>query len=415
MNLLNPVTAVKDTYKYLNDKRIRNLTKTRGKFVKDEFKPGQFVLLNDESQLASECKGKLNIPYQSRLYKVLETHKKGFSAKILDVVSGAQKEVLTSRLRNLTLETLEEFNFSSPTFYRSLQLLTDKFRNKYVPGLRQSTGLKLLHHRPEEEGIHGPGDSINVHRDISLADDPPGLTDHNDPDHFDKVQTGLYGENHTFTDDVHNGINERITNDVHTDGVGDGDDEGAGGVDHGPPDGIEDRDVVQVPDYPPPSEVTEKRKTRYQGSKHVPVFSSHVTSPSSIIKQSSYKMSNNFRVENMKIRNKAQFNSRKIALLNHHDICTDDFCNICNYFQQVKDLKHDSASFARYVSGFEQPITHRTQTSDNIQNNGKKVSFSSDTIFCSSTEFRCLPLDMNFFYKSCFFNTSFAETKLLLN
>ena len=94
---------------------IQNLTKRRGKFVDNEFSVRQFVLINDESQLTAECRGKLNLPYQSRLYKILEIHKEGISAKIMDILNGSQKEVLCSRLSNLSLEVLEEYNFSSPT------------------------------------------------------------------------------------------------------------------------------------------------------------------------------------------------------------------------------------------------------------------------------------------------------------
>ena len=44
----------------------------------------------------------------------------------------------------LDLETLEEFNFSTPSMYKNLQLLTDKTRNRYQAPKTRPSGLKLL-------------------------------------------------------------------------------------------------------------------------------------------------------------------------------------------------------------------------------------------------------------------------------
>ena len=98
MGLSNPIKAVRETYKFLNEKRIQNLTRRRGKFVENEFSVGQFVLINDETQVGEECRGKLNLPLQSRLYKILEIHKEGFSAKLLDILDGSRKEVYATFL-----------------------------------------------------------------------------------------------------------------------------------------------------------------------------------------------------------------------------------------------------------------------------------------------------------------------------
>merc|ERR1711942_34861 len=121
MSLNNPVTAIKETFTNLNEKRIANLTNKRSKKVDGNWAIGQFVLLTDESNVGAEARGKLSIPNRSK------------------------REVLTSRLANLDLETLEEFNFSSPTFYRNLQRLVDIVRKKYVPPkFNPPQGLQLL-------------------------------------------------------------------------------------------------------------------------------------------------------------------------------------------------------------------------------------------------------------------------------
>ena len=158
MGLSNPIIAVRETFRYLNDKRIQNLTRRRGKFVDSEFSAGQFVLINDESQLGEECRGKLSLPLQSRLYKILEIHKEGFSAKLLDIIDGSKKEVLCSRLSNLSLEVLSEYNFSSPTFYHNLQRLTDSFRNKYEGPTHRGRNLRLLNPTQGDREVTQPQD-----------------------------------------------------------------------------------------------------------------------------------------------------------------------------------------------------------------------------------------------------------------
>merc|ERR1711954_450895 len=120
MNLSNPVLALKETFKHLNEKRI---------------------------------------PNRSKLYKIVALNKDNFTATILDIQSGSRREVLTSRLCNLDLETLKMFNFSSPTFYKNLQRLTDMVRRKYVPPRWvPPPGLHLLHPGDavlrEDHGIH---------------------------------------------------------------------------------------------------------------------------------------------------------------------------------------------------------------------------------------------------------------------
>ena len=99
---------------------------------------GAFVLLNDEPQAKSECKGKLNIPHQSRIYKIINLHHDGFTCTILDMIDGSKREVLHSRLMNLDLETLD------PGLYRNLQKITDLQRNRYQAPTSRQKGLKLL-------------------------------------------------------------------------------------------------------------------------------------------------------------------------------------------------------------------------------------------------------------------------------
>merc|ERR1712055_1098539 len=144
MALNNPVKTIKRGYKELNDKRVLNLLARRGKSDKLGWKLGAYVLLNDEPQGKAECKGKLNIPHQSKIYKIIDINHDGFTCTILDMLDGSKREVLNSRLMGLDLETLEEYNFSTPKMYKSLQQLTDKTRNRYQAPKTRPSGLKLL-------------------------------------------------------------------------------------------------------------------------------------------------------------------------------------------------------------------------------------------------------------------------------
>merc|ERR1711942_269799 len=191
MSLNNPVTAIKETFTNLNEKRIANLTNKRSKKVDGNWAIGQFVLLTDESNVGAEARGKLSIPNRSRLYKIVDLNKDGFTATIVDVLTGSKREVLTSRLANLDLETLEEFNFSSPTFYRNLQRLTDIVRRKYVPPkfnpppglhlltpdvLRDDHGIHVTDGNDNRENVTGDDITDNNH---SITDNNHSITDNN--------------------------------------------------------------------------------------------------------------------------------------------------------------------------------------------------------------------------------------------
>ena len=96
------------------------------------------------------------------------------------MVDGSEREVLTSRLCNLNLETLESYNFSSPHFFRNLQKLTDRVRNRYIsPARRPPEGLQMID--PAEPGqeklaAHGNED-LTAHSQDDLDPPPQQITD----------------------------------------------------------------------------------------------------------------------------------------------------------------------------------------------------------------------------------------------
>merc|ERR1711954_611019 len=274
MNLSNPVVAIKETFKHLNEKRISNLTNKRSKQVSNTgFCVGQFVLLTDESNVKAEARAKLSIPNRSRLYKIVALNKDGFTATILDVQSGSRREVLTSRLCNLDLHTLEMFNFSSPTFYKNLQKLTDMVRRKYVaPRWVPPPGLHLLHPGNavlrEDHGIHA-NDEVDPEDNVTDDDSNVTVITDNDKDNGNTIYTapstdvsGSNGEHGvTVRSNGHAaGPTKSVDGDLEEDGKesGEGEEEEGDGV-NGEGDGV---DGIEVRDIP------EKMKTRYRGTKH---------------------------------------------------------------------------------------------------------------------------------------------------
>ena len=137
---------------------------------------------------------------------------------------------LCSRLSNLSLEILEEYNFSTPQFYRNLQKLTDNFCNRYEAPTDRRPGLKMLHPSPGGREITQPGGTPNNHWDVPHAhwtdkraldfttdpatqDQPgsvPSKSVHTDitGDNSTDVHTGIDGNDHAITGDVHEEITE---------------------------------------------------------------------------------------------------------------------------------------------------------------------------------------------------------------
>ena len=110
----------------------------------------------------------------------------------------------------------------------------------------------------------------------------------------------------------------------------------------------------------------------------------------------------------MRIISKDQFTGRKNALMNHDEICQEKLCSVCEYFKKVAKFRFDAGNFARYVQHSLTP-----QPSSKHEKTKKKVHFPAETLFCSSSEFTGLPLDIHLLHNACIFNTSFKEVRLL--
>ena len=178
----------------------------------------------------------------------------------------------------MTLETLESYNYSSPTFFKNLQKLTDLVRRKYIgPVRRTPQGLRLL-----DPAEHGPPVNSQVQRDLDphQADEPPADLD---PQHVSTPTTGS-----DITTPMYNTPPLHVSP-TPTDGITE-EHEVTGFVpDHvlnsklpvaaGVPDGNEDvvidgeDDALAVGMEPRDLSIPEtKRRTRFAGKKHVPVY-----------------------------------------------------------------------------------------------------------------------------------------------
>ena len=424
MSLTNPVSAIKETFIHLNEKRISNLTNKRSKQVSNTgFCVGQFVLLTDEVNVRAEARAKLSIPNRSRLYKIVALNKNAFTATILDVLSGSRREVLTSRLCNLDLHTLEMYNFSSPTFYKNLQKLTDMVRRKYVPPRWLTPpGLHLLN--PNDEVLredHGIDDTDSVGDNVT--DDDNKITEVTDDNRdiytTDDGSVPVTGDDTNITE-VTNDNEDMYTTDggsveKHKASVptsrgeeGEEDEEEEDGRNGEMRNGLDGTEVRDVP---------EKMKTRYGGTRHVKVYGTHPTpgahesileakTHKSILKPTNYKIFQNFISDQLKALSKHSFYARKQAFNIHSQVCNALDCSTCSCAKKVHHLKFDPGNFSKYMYSEYPQITLKNKSMN------KKVIFADNTT-PEKRDFKKFHLSKKLVEKACEHCVSFTEINLL--
>ena len=91
LNLNNPVRSIASTYKHLNQKRMAGMMKSKGNPKKKIWHPGQYCLLNHNPSGINigEAKGKIGVPHQPQVYKILSADKDNFSYKVLNLQTGS--------------------------------------------------------------------------------------------------------------------------------------------------------------------------------------------------------------------------------------------------------------------------------------------------------------------------------------
>ena len=156
--MMNPVKSIASTYKHLNRKRMEGLTKAKGTPKKKIWNPGQYCLLNHSpTGIIGEARDKIGVPLQPRVYKILSSDKDNFSYKVMDLQSGSIRQVNHSLLEELDLDKLMEISYYSPNLYDAVVVLTNRSRNRFIPG-RRGADLTLVdphtdHHNLEDKAV----------------------------------------------------------------------------------------------------------------------------------------------------------------------------------------------------------------------------------------------------------------------
>ena len=172
----------------------------------------------------------------------------------------------------------------------------------------------------------------------------------------------------------------------------------------------DDEDAVEERDVP-------KRKTRYQGTKHVRVYEAnsalgnHETTKSSrnhksILKSTNYQTSHNFISDQLKAINKQSFYARKSAFSIHSQVCDLPSCPACLCARKVSHLRFDPANFSKYTYNAYPQIILRNKNKD------KKVTFNDNKI-SENNKFKRFHLSKKLVELACNFCVSFKEVNIL--
>ena len=126
-----------------------------------------------------------------------------------------------------------------------------------------------------------------------------------------------------------------------------------------------------------------------------------------ILKDSTYKVYQNFLPEQLKALSKNCFYARKQALHNHTEICAVPECQICACANSVSSLQYNQGNYSRYIFQEYPRLT--------IKSNKplKTVTFAKNTTFQRETSFKRIHLNRKLVEKACLYNVSIVETCLL--
>ena len=177
---------------------------------------------------------------------------------------------------------------------------------------------------------------------------------------------------------------------------------------------------------------TRRYRTRFLGKRHVPVYASHVIdtastqhteiltttrgekrTPKSLIKTSKdfpYNFLHNYDPQALRKVDHPMFITRLKALRLHKEICTEKLCKNCELYEKVAGFKFNQLDFSRYKS---QDIIPTPAG----QNSKKKPSRVRFTLVKSpgNKEYRPVIVNSLALFSALRNNVSLSETKLLLN
>ena len=369
IRLQNPVLTQKVLYKNLNQKRVDSLIKAKGSIQKRKWSIGQFVTLNNNK--SNSLVDKIASPRCSNIHKILDVHKQGFSAWIMNILTGSKLEVLSSRLRELNLSDLEHAHFGSPELYKKLTQLTLRMRNKYQAGKQLPQGLQLLKDWPGE-ALENTNVVENPDQDILDVEGNDGVEEKEELE-AEEEQVGMDTESaaHKTLEgtEYHNLVPEN------------GD--------------VNKNDGVTY-------------NTRFKGTKHVAVYNVDVMRQNirSILKCGQYNGMMNQNIDLLRTLSREAFSAHKQALIHHHEMCHVSLCNICLYFNRIKGYSYDAKGYARYVMPF-------STTKVKALKNKNMVRFQVSNL--SEKPMEGFRINFTMLEAACAFNVSLRETRLISN
>ena len=365
--LKNPVLTQKVLYKNLNQKRVDSLLKAKGSIKKKNWSIGQFVTLSQNK--TNSLVDKIASPRCSNIYKILDIHKQGFSAWIMNILTGAKLEVLSSRLRELSLSDLEHAHFGSPELYKKLAQLTLRMRNKYQAGKQLPRGLQLLR--------DWPGETLE---DMNVVGNPEpdilDVTGNDGVEEGDRVKT----EEDQVVMDTESTAHENLEGAAYQNLDSESEDVNKG-------DG-------------------NTYNTRFRGKKHVAVYTVDVMRQNirSILKYGQYNGMINQNIDLLRTLSREAFCAHKQALIDHHEMCHISLCNICLYFNRIRSYSYDAKGYARYVMPF-------STTNVKAMKDKKVVRFQVSNL--SEKPMKGFQINFTALEAACAFNVSLRETRLI--
>ena len=120
LQILNPIRLQKDQYLELNKRRILNLAKKGRGSLPKQYQVGSYVLLNDGLDKTVDGSRQLNVPLSKDLFKIHSIHKNGFSITLLNVRTVDLLTVVHSRVTQVDLDTLLNYDFGFPDLWDKL-------------------------------------------------------------------------------------------------------------------------------------------------------------------------------------------------------------------------------------------------------------------------------------------------------
>ena len=199
MNLSNPVQFQKFNFKILNDHRIRGLLNQRISNKREEFHINQFVTIQNSPE-RGENSSKLIIPSNAHVYKVVSINKNGFQLTLMNISTGARQEIVHSKVKKLSLDTLENISFARPQLYDKLVQLRRKLRNTYESGTRTSHNLhQVPFSEPMIQGANqkedqDTGESAEDDDLVREEDEEEEINDHFRPSFDNPEEEGLQAD-----------------------------------------------------------------------------------------------------------------------------------------------------------------------------------------------------------------------------